>query len=358
MHRRLLLFPIIILGLGLLLVLSSVARASPATQTEGTPLPTVTPTFDLSRLDEPVTADPPGQIDRGAIHYWGVCMACHGDYGQGLIEEWRDAFGEDKDCWQSDCHGPDHLPEGFEMKKDNLAPAIAGPGKLARFTNAFELHEYIYETMPWWNPGSITREESWALTNYILKLNGTRPENLTLTTTNGYAIPVHRAVVLPEKEWPGVLILAGVLVFAAIGMVLQAASRHNLGNPVLPRPNFVHHLHPPSIPMPQSRFRYTLGAGGLSVFFSLVLLITGILEMFFYIPSADQAATSVQIITTLVPFGNLIRNLHYWSAQLLLLVITVHLIRVVLTGAYAKPRRFNFLLGVILLVFILLLASE
>jgi quinol-cytochrome oxidoreductase complex cytochrome b subunit len=56
-----------------------------------------------------------------------------------------------------------------------------------------------------------------------------------------------------------------------------------------------------------------------------------------------------------VPFGNLIRNLHYWSAQLLLIVMTVHLLRVVLTGAYAKPRRFNFLLGVALLVCILLL---
>jgi quinol-cytochrome oxidoreductase complex cytochrome b subunit len=355
MHRRLLLFPILILGLGLLLVVSSGAGASPALQTEETPIPTVTPTFDFSRLDAPVTADPPGQIDRGAIHYWGVCMACHGDYGQGLIEEWRDAFGEDKDCWQSDCHGPDHPPEGFEMKKDNLAPPIAGPGKLASYDNAFELYEYIYETMPWWNPGSITREESWALTNYVLKLNGTRPEGLTLTTTNGYAIPVHRAVELPEPEWPGALVLAVVLVLAAVGLVLQAEPRFANTTIPLPKPNFIHHLHPPTIPALQSRFRYTLGAGGLSVFLCLVLLVTGLLEMYFYIPSPEQAATSVEVITTLVPFGNLIRNLHYWSAQILLVVMTIHLLRVVLTGAYAKPRRFNFLLGVALLVFILLL---
>jgi quinol-cytochrome oxidoreductase complex cytochrome b subunit len=77
--------------------------------------------------------------------------------------------------------------------------------------------------------------------------------------------------------------------------------------------------------------------------------------MYFYIPSVEHAATSVEVITTLVPFGNLIRNLHYWSAQLLLVVMTLHLLRVVLTGAYAKPRRFNFLLGLALLVFILLL---
>jgi quinol-cytochrome oxidoreductase complex cytochrome b subunit/mono/diheme cytochrome c family protein len=353
--RRLLLLPILILGLGLLLFVSSVAGASPSLQTEGTPLPTVTPTFDPSRLDAPVTADPPGQIDRGAIQYWGVCMACHGDYGQGLIPAWRDAFGEDKDCWQSDCHGPDHPPDGFEMKRDSLAPPIAGPGKLASYDNAFELYEYIFENMPWWNPGSITREEAWALTNYVLKLNGTRPEDLTLTTTNGYAIPVHRAVMLPEPEWPGVLALAGVLILAAIGLVLQAAPNRTNKGVTLPKPNFIHHLHPPSIPMPQARFRYTLGAGGLSVFLCLVLLLTGLLEMYFYIPSPEQAATSVEVIATLVPFGNLVRNLHYWSAQLLLVVMTVHLLRVVLTGAYAKPRRFNFLLGLALLIFILLL---
>jgi quinol-cytochrome oxidoreductase complex cytochrome b subunit len=282
-------------------------------------------------------------------------MACHGDYGQGLIPAWRDAFGEDKDCWQSDCHGPDHPPEGFQMKKDNLAPAIAGTGKLASYDNAFDLYKYIYETMPWWNPGSITREEAWALSNYVLKLNDTRPEGLTLTITNGYAIPVHRAVALPEPEWPGVLTLAGVLVLAAIGLVLQAGPKFTNKSISLPKPNFIHHLHPPTIPVLQSRFRYTLGAGGLSVFLCLVLFVTGLLEMYFYIPSLEQAATSVQVITTLVPFGNLVRNLHFWSAQLLLVMMTVHLLRVVLTGAYAKPRRFNFLLGLALLVFILLL---
>jgi quinol-cytochrome oxidoreductase complex cytochrome b subunit len=163
---------------------------------------------------------------------------------------------------------------------------------------------------------------------------------------------VHRAVNSPGSEIPSTLILAGILIFAAIGMVLQARAKTTT---TLPKPNFIHHLHPPSIPMLQSRFRYTLGAGGISVFLCLVLLVTGILEMYFYVPHPEQAAISVETITTLVPFGNLIRNLHYWSAQLLLIVMTIHLLRVVLTGAYARPRRFNFLLGLTLLVFILLL---
>ena len=77
--------------------------------------------------------------------------------------------------------------------------------------------------------------------------------------------------------------------------------------------------------------------------------------MIYYIPTPQQAPISVQTITTLVPFGNLIRNLHFWSAQLLLIVIAIHLLRVVLTGAYANPRRFNYLLGLGLFILILFL---
>ncbi len=121
------------------------------------------------------------------------------------------------------------------------------------------------------------------------------------------------------------------------------------------RPNFFHHLHPPSLPARQSRWRYTLGAGGIAVFLVLVLLVTGALEMFYYIPTPDQAALSVQTITFLVPFGWLIRNLHFWAAQLLLAVSAVHLLRIIFTGSYAPPRRFNYLLGLALFVLSILL---
>ena len=121
------------------------------------------------------------------------------------------------------------------------------------------------------------------------------------------------------------------------------------------RPNFFHHLHPPSIPAAQSRWRYTLGAGGTAVFLILVLAVTGALEMFFYIPTPEQAALSIQTITYFVPFGALIRNLHFWAAQLLIIVSAIHLVRVVLTGAYTPPRRFNYLLGLALFVIVILL---
>ena len=121
------------------------------------------------------------------------------------------------------------------------------------------------------------------------------------------------------------------------------------------RPNFFHHLHPPSIPALQARFRYTLAAGGLAVFLVLVLVVTGILETFYYIPTPDQAAQSIQILSFLVPFGGLVRNLHYWAAQFLVAVSLLHLLRVIFTGAYNPPRRFNYLLGLGLFVLALLL---
>jgi quinol-cytochrome oxidoreductase complex cytochrome b subunit len=77
--------------------------------------------------------------------------------------------------------------------------------------------------------------------------------------------------------------------------------------------------------------------------------------MFYYVPHPQEAALSVQTITYLVPFGGFVRNLHYWSAQLLLIVAAIHLLRVVFTAAYGSPRRFNYLLGLGLFILAILL---
>jgi quinol-cytochrome oxidoreductase complex cytochrome b subunit len=121
------------------------------------------------------------------------------------------------------------------------------------------------------------------------------------------------------------------------------------------RPSFFHHLHPPTIPAAQARWRYTLAAGGIAIFLMLILGITGVLEMFYYVPNLEEAALSVQIITYHVPFGGFIRNLHYWAAQLLLMVSAIHLLRVIFTAAYSHPRRFNYLLGLGLFVLSIML---
>jgi len=121
------------------------------------------------------------------------------------------------------------------------------------------------------------------------------------------------------------------------------------------RPNFLYHLHPPTIPERESRFRYTFGLGGISVFLFLVLIVTGLLLTFFYIPTPGDAFASIEIIAFQVPFGWLIRNLHYWAAQAAVLVVALHMLRVILTGAYKAPRRANTVIGVALLAGTLLL---
>ncbi len=86
-----------------------------------------------------------------------------------------------------------------------------------------------------------------------------------------------------------------------------------------------------------------------------LLALTGTLELFYYVPSPERANQSVQLLTFLVPYGWLVRGVHYWAAQGLVIVAVLHLLRVVLTGAYKTPRRFNWLLGISLLIFVLLL---
>jgi quinol-cytochrome oxidoreductase complex cytochrome b subunit len=180
-------------------------------------------------------------------------------------------------------------------------------------------------------------------------LNDKHTDDFTLSKINGSAIPVHHSVTLPKNEFPSVLLLVSILILAAIGWNLKGQGKQPK------RPNFFHHLHPPAIPAEQARFRYTLAAGGLAVLLSLILFITGLLEMYYYVPTPDQAAISIENINVLVPFGKLIRNLHFWSAQFLVLVATIHLLRVVLTGANASKRRFNHLLGTGLFAIILLM---
>jgi quinol-cytochrome oxidoreductase complex cytochrome b subunit len=120
------------------------------------------------------------------------------------------------------------------------------------------------------------------------------------------------------------------------------------------RPNFFEHLHPPTIPARSASFLYTFGLGGISVLLVLVLIVTGVLEMFLYEPSAGRAYISVAEITFEAPYGWFVRNLHYWAGQWLVVSVTLHMVRVVLTGGY-KRRRTNWLIGMALLILVIFL---
>jgi ubiquinol-cytochrome c reductase cytochrome b subunit len=98
-----------------------------------------------------------------------------------------------------------------------------------------------------------------------------------------------------------------------------------------------------------SRFSYVLGSATLLVL--LLQFITGILELFYYVPTIDHAYDSLNYLRTGVPFGWLIHGLHYWGANVFVVLVGLHMLRVFIWGAYKKPREMTWLFGVLLLLF-------
>lgn len=116
------------------------------------------------------------------------------------------------------------------------------------------------------------------------------------------------------------------------------------------------HLHPVRIPKRATRITYTWGLGGLSIFMFVILTITGVFLMFYYIPSVRDAYFSILRLDTSVTFGQLARNMHRWAAHAMVILVWMHMTRVFYTGAYKPPREFNWVLGVVLLTVTVLLS--
>src|SRR5512147_2943669 len=89
--------------------------------------------------------------------------------------------------------------------------------------------------------------------------------------------------------------------------------------------------------------------GGMTLFLFTVQIITGILLLLYYRPSAEEAFESVQFLMTEVEFGWLVRSIHAWSANLMVFAAFVHLFSVLLLRAYRKPREITWVSGVGLL---------
>lgn len=101
--------------------------------------------------------------------------------------------------------------------------------------------------------------------------------------------------------------------------------------------------------VPRHRHSVWYYLGGLSLFFFLVQCVTGVLLLLYYKPSGAEAYTSVRDITETVRFGWLIRSAHAWSANLMILVVFVHMFSVAFMKAYRKPRELGWWTGLILL---------
>lgn len=101
--------------------------------------------------------------------------------------------------------------------------------------------------------------------------------------------------------------------------------------------------------VPQHRHSWAYYFGGLTLFFLGVQVATGILLLLYYRPTAEAAFESVQFIVTRVPFGWLVRSIHSWSANLMIMAAFLHMFSVYLLGSYAKPRELTWWSGMALL---------
>ena len=93
--------------------------------------------------------------------------------------------------------------------------------------------------------------------------------------------------------------------------------------------------------------------GGITYLLFIVLVVTGVLLSFYYRPSPQEAYPSIQYIVTEVPMGWLVRDLHVWSANLIVLALLLHMARVFFAAAYKPPRETNWMVGVLLLFVVL-----
>ncbi|HXG52735.1 MAG TPA: cytochrome bc complex cytochrome b subunit [candidate division Zixibacteria bacterium] len=120
--------------------------------------------------------------------------------------------------------------------------------------------------------------------------------------------------------------------------------------------NLILHVHPSRVFQRSIRPATTLGLGLICLYLFIIEWITGIFLMFYYEPSTGAAYGRILDLNYTVAFGRVMRNLHRWAAEAMVVAVAVHMCRVFYTGAYKPPREFNWVLGVILLVMTLALS--
>lgn len=114
--------------------------------------------------------------------------------------------------------------------------------------------------------------------------------------------------------------------------------------------NIFLHLHPVKVSRKSLKWTYSFGLGVISTILYGVLIFTGVLLMFYYVPSVERAYPTMKEIQLSVPLGQFTRNMHRWAAHAMVLSVVLHMARVFYTGGYRPPRQFNWVLGVGLLL--------
>jgi len=88
--------------------------------------------------------------------------------------------------------------------------------------------------------------------------------------------------------------------------------------------------------------------GGVTFTLFIVQLLTGLLLSIHYIPSEAEAYPSIQRLYQTVPLGGLLHAVHHWAANLMVVMVLLHMLRVFITGAYKNPRELNWVAGALL----------
>ncbi|NLY02900.1 MAG: DUF4405 domain-containing protein [Rhodopirellula sp.] len=141
----------------------------------------------------------------------------------------------------------------------------------------------------------------------------------------------------------------------APGTIYRSAFRTGSPTTDRSRSNFVFgnvflHLHPVRTHRWSLRWTTTMGLGIAATAAFLIALVTGVLLMFYYKPSPEAAYESIKDIHFVVPTGRFIRNIHRWAANVMVVAVLLHMVRVFYTASYRAPREFNWLIGMGLLV--------
>jgi quinol-cytochrome oxidoreductase complex cytochrome b subunit len=110
--------------------------------------------------------------------------------------------------------------------------------------------------------------------------------------------------------------------------------------------SFVLHMQPAKVHRHSLKASYSLGMGLITLYLFIILVVTGIPLMFYYVPSVERAYNVMKDLQFVVSAGLVLRNMHRWSAHLMVLFVVLHMCRVFYTGAYKRPREFNWILGV------------
>lgn len=120
--------------------------------------------------------------------------------------------------------------------------------------------------------------------------------------------------------------------------------------------SFFFHVHSAKVNERTLRPGTTLGLGLFSLFTFVVLVVTGVLLMFYYVPAPEQAYQRMLDLRGVVVGGTFLRSLHRWGAHAMVGLVILHMMRVYLTGAHKAPREFNWVVGVVLLLLTLFLS--